>query len=319
MIASPPGAAVGRAGATALRPSVVEPDPEWRIEPLLETGRDPGVRLVRGGRLPADLAARYGADLAIPLRTDRTTIVANFVSTLDGIVALDRLGASGGREISGAFEPDRFLMGLLRTTADAVLVGAGTVRASRSRDWTPGGVHPPSAAAFDGWRRHLGLAPAPTVVVVTATGDVAIAGGRLVGADQRALVVTTDRGAARLRELEPRDDVEVVALGSHGRVPVDALLDLLGERGFRLVLSEAGPTLFGELLAVRAVDEVFLTLAPQVAGRAERSPRLGLVEGTGFTPATTPWGRLRSVMRSADHLFLRYELPTSHRQIGATS
>lgn len=275
------------------------------------------MRLVRGGRLPANLAARYGADLAIPLRRDRTTIVANFVSTLDGIVALDRVGATGGREISGGFEHDRFVMGLLRATADAVLVGAGTVRASRSRDWTPGGVHPRSAPAYARWRRQLDLAPAPTVVVVTATGDIARGEGWLAGRDQAVLVVTTDRGAARLREFEPRDDVEVVALGSDSRVPVDALLDLLRERGFRLVLSEAGPTLFGQLLAARAVDEVFLTLAPQVAGRADRSPRLGLVEGTAFTLATTPWARLRSVMRSADHLFLRYELPTSHRQIGA--
>lgn len=295
---------------------VTEPGPvaapaaaRWRIEPLFDSGPRRDLRPVRGGRLPADLAARYGMHLAIPLRADRPTVVANFVSTLDGIVALDRTGATGGREISGDFEPDRFVMGLLRATADAVLVGAGTVRASRSRDWTPGGVHRPSAAAFAGWRRQLGLAPAPTAVVVTATGDLAVAGGRLVGPDQPALVVTTARGAARLRGLEPHDGFEVVALGGDGRVPAEALLDLLHERGFALVLSEAGPTLFGELLEAHAVDEVFLTLAPQVAGRAELSPRLGLVEGTGFTPATTPWGRLRSVMRSADHLFLRYELP----------
>ena len=69
--------------------------------------------------------------------------IVNFVSTFDGVVALDRVGASGGREISGGFEPDRFVMGLLRASADAVLVGAGTVRASGTRAWTPGRVHPP--------------------------------------------------------------------------------------------------------------------------------------------------------------------------------
>lgn len=289
----------------------------WRIEPLFDAGPGPDLRLVRGGRLPAELAALYGSHLAISLHLDRATVIANFVSTLDGIVALDRMGATGGRQISGDFEADRFVMGLLRATADAVLVGAGTVRASHRRDWTPGAVHPPSAVAYGRWRRQLGLAPAPTLVVVTATGDIAQGKGWFAGRDQAVLVVTTDRGAARLRVLEPGDRVEVVALGGDGRVAVDVLLDLLRRRGFRLVLSEAGPTLFGELLAARAVDEVFLTLAPQVAGRAEQSPRLGLVEGTAFTSATTPWARLRSVLRSADHLFLRYELPTGPRQIGA--
>lgn len=293
------------------------PDP-WRIESLFDAGPADDPRLVRGGRLPADLAARYGPQLAIRLHVGRPTVVANFVSTLDGVVALDREGATGGREISGDFEPDRFVMGLLRATADAVLVGAGTVRASRTRDWTPGGAHPPSAEAYRRWREQLGLAAAPTLVVVTATGDIARGSGSFAGRDQPVIVVTTERGAARLREFEHSDGVGVVALGAGDRVPVGALLNLLGARGFRLILSEAGPTVFGELLAAGAVEELFLTLAPRVAGRAEQSPRLGLVEGTAFPPTTAPWARLRSVMRSANHLFLRYEVLRGQRQMGAT-
>ncbi len=300
--------AVERATPTAARTAVVPREARWRIEPLWEAAPPLLGGAVRGGQLPADLASRFGADLAIPLHPDQPTIVANFVSTLDGVVALDRAGATGGREISGGFEPDRFLMGLLRATADAVLVGAGTVRASWTHAWTPGHVHPPSAAAYARWSRELGLAAAPTTVVVTGSGDLDPSHLGLADANVPVVIATTNRGALRLVELARRDHIEVVALADEGHVPVGGLLDLLREREFALVLCEAGPTLFGDLLAARAVDELFLTLAPQIAGRSERSPRLGLVEGVGFTPAIAPWARLRGVMRSADHLFLRFEL-----------
>src|SRR2546428_3309213 len=125
---------------------------------------------LRGGSLPAELR-RYGDRLAIPMRVDRAVVVVNFVSSLDGVITLDpRTG--NGAEISGFNEPDRFVMGLLRTLADAVIVGAGTVRAAGGHEWTPRRVHPAYAEAYAAWRRKLGLAPQPTTVVVTATRDV---------------------------------------------------------------------------------------------------------------------------------------------------
>ena len=107
------------------------------------------------------------------MRADRPTIVSNFVSTIDGVVAFDTEGRTGGREISGASTPDRFLMGLLRATADAVLNGAGTVRSGAHHRWTPAYVYPPAAEAYAAWRRELGLAAAqPTTVIVSATGSI---------------------------------------------------------------------------------------------------------------------------------------------------
>jgi riboflavin biosynthesis pyrimidine reductase len=263
--------------------------------------------------LPAELGARYGAPLSIPLRADRPTIVANFVSTLDGVVALDRIGGSGGREISGGFEPDRFVMGLLRATSDAVLVGAGTVRASRTNGWTPSDVHPASASAFAAWRRELGLvAAAPTTVIVTASGALE---ARHIPSDPATPVIlaTTGSGARRLRSQPLAPHVEIAALSDGDSIPIGRLVALLDQCGFRLVVSEGGPSLFGELLAARVVDEVFLTVAPQLAGRSMASERLGLVEHVALTPAA-PWGRLQSVMRCNDHLFLRYLLSDPHRE-----
>ena len=288
-------------------------DSRWPVESLWPREASPLDGEVRGGVLPANLRARYAAPLSIPLRTDRPAFVANFVTTLDGVVALDRIGASGGREISGGFEPDRFVMGLLRATADAVLVGAGTVRASRTHGWTPAHAHPASFDGYARWRRDLGLtAASPATVIVTASG--ALEPAHLpTDPTTPVIIVTTESGARRLRRAPRVDHGESAAGSGEDSIPVGAIVAFLHARGFRLVVAEGGPGLFGELLAAHVVDEVFLTLAPQLAGRSAASTRLSLVEDVALAPAA-PWGRLRSVMRSNDHLFLRYELSHPRRE-----
>jgi hypothetical protein len=83
----------------------------------------------RGTPMPDELRQRYGGPLEVPQRADRPTILVNFVSTIDGVVALGPGEERGGGVISGSFEPDRFVMALLRAVADVVLMGA-----ARSRD-----------------------------------------------------------------------------------------------------------------------------------------------------------------------------------------
>jgi riboflavin biosynthesis pyrimidine reductase len=302
-----------RAPQTGRHPARVAPaDTRWPIELLWAAEREPATGGLRGGVLPPELYARYQARLEIPLRDDRPTLITNFVSTLDGVVALDRHGATGGREISGGFEPDRFVMGLLRATADAVVVGAGTVRASRTHGWTPRHAHPASADAFAAWRRLLGLdRPAPATVIVTASG--ALEPRYIPGPDSDVIVVTTASGARNLGDVPRGSHLEVVPVRGTDSIPAHTLLAFLESRGFRVVLSEGGPTLFGELLAARLVDEVFLTVAPQLAGHGSAADRLNLVEGAALTPGTS-WAGLRSVLRSNDHLFLRYQLSSPPRK-----
>jgi riboflavin biosynthesis pyrimidine reductase len=312
MVSSLAAPAAGPAASTAAA--------SWPIEQLWQDDRRPARGDVRGGPLPADLQARFGPRLEIPLHPDRPTVIANFVSTLDGVVALDRSGRSGGGDISGGFEPDRFVMGLLRATADAVLVGAGTVRASRSHSWTPGQLHPTSAPGYAAWRAMLGLAtPEPTTVVVTASGRLHPEQLEQSVTPGQVLVVTTTTGADRLRAELRRPDVDIVAVADGRQVPVERLVELLRDRGLRLVLSEAGPTLFGQLLAAHLVDELFLTVAPQAVGRSDHVQRLGLVDGVSFPPALAPWARLRGVMRSGDHLFLRYRFDRPNEQASPRS
>lgn len=73
---------------------------------------------------------------------------------------------------------------------------------------------------------------------------------------------------------------------------------------------EGGPYLLADFLAEGLLDELFLTLAPQVAGRDDASARLGLVSGRVFAPACPLWATLVGVKRGGSHLFLRYAFRT---------
>ena len=276
------------------------------LEPLWSAAAEGVVAPVelRGGLLPPALAARFEGELAVALRPDRPAIAANFVSSVDGVVALGPTEPSaGGGEISGFSEADRFMMALLRGLADVVIVGAGTVRAGRNHEWTPRRVQPNLAAAFVALRADLWLAPQPTTIVVTARGDPFHPG--LSAPDVPVIVVTTTAGAATLtaRPLPPNMKVEIA--GEQAQVPAGALLEIVRGTGARLALCEGGPHLFGELLRARLIDELFITLAPQIIGREEGVRRLSLAEGTGFG-GRGRWASLTSVRRAGDDLFLRY-------------
>jgi riboflavin biosynthesis pyrimidine reductase len=260
--------------------------------------------------LPAELAALYGGDFGLA----RPRVYANFVASLDGVVALPGAGESGA-VVSGGSEADRFVMGLLRAAADAVLIGAGTFRKAAGDLWHAEAVFPAAAAPFAELRRRLGLRPQPPLVVVTASGAIDVAQPAL----RDAVIVTSPAGEARLRGALP-DGARVRVLA---RQPVDdrrpgdrrpadgpdamghALIDLLRGEGFQTILSEGGPTLFGELLGQGLVDEVFVTTSPRLFGRWPDDQRKSLVAGRDLGGRAL---ELASVHRHESHLFLRYTL-----------
>jgi riboflavin biosynthesis pyrimidine reductase len=249
----------------------------------------------------------------VTLHRDRPTVIANFVSTLDGVVAFDADGRSGGGEVSGFSEPDRFVMGMLRAMADVVLVGAGTVRAAPTHEWTPRHVHRASAELYQTWRRQMGVQSGqPTTIVATATGSLDPKHPGLSALDVPVVVATTQAGAERLKAVGPASNVRIEIAGAGPVITPAELVELAGSVGARLILCEGGPHLIGELLKENLLDELFLTVAPQVAGRDATAHRLALVEGAAFDAATAPWAELGSVRRSGDHLFLRYRMTVPH-------
>ena len=96
--------------------------------------------------LPSELRRYYDGDLRFsPALEERPHVIGNFVSTLDGVVSYAIPGHAGGGEISGHDEADRFIMGLLRASADAVMVGVRHAPRYGSRSLMDTGVHVPKS------------------------------------------------------------------------------------------------------------------------------------------------------------------------------
>jgi riboflavin biosynthesis pyrimidine reductase len=94
---------------------------------------------------------------------------------------------------------------------------------------------------------------------------------------------------------------------SSGSIAPQAILQLLHSQfGIKRLLHEGGPTLFGQFLAANAVDELFLTLSPQIAGRKGGGPRPSVVQGVEFAPDAAPRFQTLSVKERAAFLYLRY-------------
>jgi riboflavin biosynthesis pyrimidine reductase len=249
--------------------------------------------------LPAELAERYPGSLGF----DGPRVVANFVSTLDGVVAIPSLERSN-RLIADASADDRLVMALLRACADAILVGSGTLAAAPRSLWTAQSAFPEQADALAELRRRIGRPPVPELAIVTGSG---LLDPSHPAFERGALVLTTVAGAEALAGRLPEAS-EALPLGDGPAVDLGRVLELLRGRGRELVVVEAGPHLVGSLLADELVDELFLTLSPLLAGRMEGRTRLGLVEGLELLPDARAAGRLLGVRRGGAHLFLRYQL-----------
>lgn len=262
--------------------------------------------------LPEKLHELYDGDLYWPAAgpNELPYVIANFVASLDGVVSYKLPQRSGGAAISGSDPIDRFIMGLLRASADAVMVGAGTLHdASPDTLWTAGQICPDAARLYEDYRRALDKPEPPLTVIVSASGLVDLRRAAFQTPGSRVLIVTTDAGRGRLGNagIDTRSSVEVRVLDAHnGRIDPIAILGHLRSSGVRLLLHEGGPTLFGDSLSAGAVNELFLTLAPQAIGRVQQTRRPGLVEGLEFLPEGAPWFSLISLKCHAEQLYLRY-------------
>jgi len=205
----------------------------------------------------------------------------NMISTADGRAAHD------GRTQALGAEADLELLLELRVIADAVLIGTGTLRAEGYARLLGG----PDRRAR---RVAAGLSEDPLAVVLTRRGDVPWDAGLFQAAEQEVVVYCGER-------LAPPDvpaQVEVVRLDDP---TLTAALADLRRRDVGLLLSEGGPTLLGGLFAGGLVDELYLTVSPQITGN-DGEPTI--VSGGRLAEVATL--ELRWVLRHGDELFLRY-------------
>lgn len=216
---------------------------------------------------------------------ERPYVVANMVASADGKAAFrGRSGPLGG-------DVDRAMFHRLRTQADAVLAGSGTVRAERYGRL----VRDPQLRAA---REREGLAPDPIACIVTRSLDLPVDAGLLQDPDQVTVVFTSSD--AELPGAGPSVRIERVAPDE--LTFLTALKRLRAGYGVRSVLCEGGPTVLGALLAEEAVDELFLTLAPKLAGGAGPTP----VEGPPLSELAEL--ELRWALEARGELFLRYRI-----------
>ena len=263
--------------------------------------------------LPEELKILYGGELRFPALDVRPYVIGNFVSTIDGVVSFEIPGKSGGGDISGFNEADRFIMGLLRASVDAVIVGAGTLReVAPGHLWLAECVYPEASERYARYRQKvLNKIVPPLNVIVSGSGAVDLQRAVFRSGAVRTLIVTSHEGAERLAQngVAAFTSSEVRAIeGLGGKIAPAAILKLLrDEFGVKILLHEGGPALFGDFVAHGCVDELFLTVAPQFAGRDAKRQRPGVVAGAEFLPQTAPWLKLLSVKQSASHLYLRYD------------
>ncbi len=219
----------------------------------------------------------------------RPYLLLNMIATTDGRATLGgRSGPLGGRA-------DKELLYGLRTAVDAVMAGAGTVRAERYGQL----IRDDRGRQI---RRERGLAEEPLACVVS---------GRLALDSEIPLLSEVGARVAILTSSEASLSPDCRAEVSYVRSARDGLLDLPGamaelyERlGVRTLLCEGGPHLNAQLLAHGLVDELFLTLSPKLAGGDAVSETLRIVSGPEFDPPLAL--QLAGVLEHDSYLFLRY-------------
>ncbi|RZS64077.1 riboflavin biosynthesis pyrimidine reductase [Agromyces ramosus] len=224
---------------------------------------------------------------------DRTTprVRMNFVMSLDGAVTLE--GRSGGL----GDESDRLAMQVLRSLADVVLVGAGTVRIEGY-----GGLRVDDADAA--WRREQGRPGQPRVAVVSSRLDLSPEHPFFAPATERPLVVT--RASAPSDRRAALAEVADVLVCGDDVVDLRAMVGAFAGLGLPQVLCEGGPHLFGSLIDADLVDELCLSLSPLlVAGEAGR-----IVRGA---PEVERRMRLVHAIPAGDLLLLRYARASARR------
>jgi riboflavin biosynthesis pyrimidine reductase len=198
-------------------------------------------------------------------------------------------------------------MGLLRAVADAVIVGSGTLAADPGHLWTPQAICPELGDEYRRLAEAMDKPRAALNVIVSAAGTVNLRLPVFTSGKVAAMIITTARGAKRLCTQRVPDAVQIHAIrrGSN-EIPAAEILRAVSRAipGKR-VLVEGGPRLLATFYKERLVDEQFLSLAPQLAGREISDARMSLVMGKTFAPRDPLWGRLTDVRQGSRLLFLR--------------
>lgn len=212
---------------------------------------------------------------------ERPFLAMNFAATVDGRATIGGVSGPIGSDT------DTAMLAGLRSRFDAVMIGAGTMRAERYGRLA-------SKQETRERRQRIGLPPDPLMVIVSGRLDLPW-DAPLFSDGGRVLIFT----AAENEEPPTATSVQVVR--HQGRVDLAAALGLLRrEHDVRALLCEGGPRLHAQLQAAGLVDELFLTIAPKLNGGAGPPSVL-----EGELPAVVPL-QLAWLLEEEGELFARY-------------
>jgi riboflavin-specific deaminase-like protein len=213
---------------------------------------------------------------------ERPFVATNFAVTVDGRATIE--GKSGPI----GSDADTHMLARLRTSFDAVMIGAGTMRVERY-----GRVVADQEQRER--RERIGLSHDPLMVIVSGRLDLPWDAPLFTAGGGRVLVFTAS-------EAEPPETATNLSVVRHdGRVDLAAALrHLREEHAVRALLCEGGPHLHDQLWGGGLVDELFLTTAPRMTGA--EAPRI--LEG-GELPAVTEL-ELAWLLEQDGELFARY-------------
>lgn len=259
-----------------------------------EANLEPGTA---GGSSRDEIARRYSYP---PPTSGRPAVLrSNMLMTLDG----SAVGPDGGsRIISGP--PDRELLSVLRALADAVIVGAGTLR---DEGYAPMRTRPELAEL----RREFASGSHPVPVIVTRSARLDPDMRFFAEAPVRPVVVTA--AAPEDPALAERAEI-VVAPDDSGGVDLSAMVAALAARGLTRLLTEGGPSLLNAALQADVIDDFCLTLAPRLVGGSVVSdtgePAVPTRPLAGGPLAVAPLTmELAHTATAQGFLFLRYRRP----------
>jgi len=179
---------------------------------------------------------------------ERPLVAMNFAATVDGRATIGGVSGPIGSTT------DTEMLARLRTRFDAVMIGAGTMRAERY-----GRVVADQEQRER--RERLGLPHDPLMVIVSGRLDLPWDAPLFTNGGGRVLIFTA------ADEDPPETATPVRVVRHEGGVDLAAALaHLRGERGIRALICEGGPRLHSQLQAGGLVDELFLTIAPKLTG-----------------------------------------------------
>jgi riboflavin biosynthesis pyrimidine reductase len=230
-----------------------------------------------------DFGAMIEELLRAPPGQGRPYVACNFIGTLDG-----RATVGGSTEPLGFHTDARVLM-RMRTFADAVLIGAGTMRVERYDRMLP-------VPRLRDYRQQIGLPEDPLTVIVSQTMDLPWDAPLFTDGHGQVIVATASSISP------PRTETEVEVLRYDGAVDFKSLLaHLHGERGVEAVSCEGGPTVLHGLVVEGLMDDLFLTQNPILVGDGERSLMRGHLPSP--VPAEIIWA-----LEAEGELFTRWRI-----------